>query len=77
MSPPDSEKTNRYPFIVENGCLGIPLTVIPTVLKVAWSQLQQCTGAQSDDWVLSEADVVQISRLTQCIVALNPGHHTA
>ncbi|KAJ2265006.1 hypothetical protein J3F81_006005, partial [Coemansia sp. RSA 371] len=56
MSPPDSEKTNRYPFIVENGCLGIPLTVIPTVLKVAWSQLQQCTGVQSDDWVLSEAD---------------------
>ncbi|KAI9475236.1 hypothetical protein BX667DRAFT_358279 [Coemansia mojavensis] len=74
----EAASSNQYPFFVESGCLGVPIAVVPAMLKCAWASLQQCIEPPTaDNAVLPPAASATACMLTRCIVALNPEHHTA
>lgn len=68
------------PFVIMEGCLGIPMDVAPSILENAWSQMLQYTKQyfEADDKSTKSHSILQhISRMSLCIVSINPDHHTA
>ncbi|KAJ2706150.1 Protein prenyltransferase alpha subunit repeat-containing protein 1, partial [Coemansia spiralis] len=68
---------NADPLRIEERCVGIPVGVMPAVLRAAWVQLQQrARTVDAHEQPLQEVAPL-VAQATLCILALNPDHHTA
>ncbi|KAI8322275.1 hypothetical protein GQ54DRAFT_297502 [Martensiomyces pterosporus] len=66
-----------YPFMIKEGCLGVPTKVVPAILRSAWRWVLEHSGIESGSQVRDVATNQQVCTLTRCILALNPDHHSA
>ncbi|KAJ2707308.1 hypothetical protein FB645_000819 [Coemansia sp. IMI 203386] len=68
-----------HPFLIGDGCLGIPLQVLPSILKKATMSMHDLVaGMTSSSGLDIPSHVVEkLYRITLCILALNSDHHTA
>ncbi|KAJ2574147.1 hypothetical protein GGH95_003953, partial [Coemansia sp. RSA 1836] len=77
MLPNPPHSSDIHPFAIGEGTLGIPLWAISAILSSAWQQLRQHTAERAENGELPLSAMQSISQLAQCILALNPDHHTA